>query len=395
MKFRRVDKFGARLREFVIHFIKKVVKVIRFFPGAVWTLKLIARPLRQIPFIQNIFSLIYEKRIKSHTPEPPIYFLGEQLLSHEEWRRRFARSTEETPLTMLQKPHNTNGLNSRANSLIGPKISVLISLFDSDEYLNLLLSSLQSQTIKENAEFIFILVQPSGYTNALVKEFTASVPYSQIIHHSDRIGIYAAWNEGAKVANSEILTNWNADDTRAPDSLEIQYNYLQFHPWIDVVYQDVYYSLASNVAWEILQAIGMRSNLPNVSARYLLDTGMNPPHNAPAWRRRLHQDYGYFDESYSSAGDYEFWVRIALQDRCFFKVQKPHAAYFINPKGVSTMPGNRGPEETVRIIEHYLPVLNQKTAECQGRLQDFISTKIDQDPDQITEKFIEQFSRLS
>lgn len=395
MKFRPVDKFGPRLRKFVIHFVKKVLKVIRFIPGAIITAKFIARPFRQIPFIQNLFSLVYEKRKVSQTPEPPIFFLNEQLLSHEEWKRRWVRSTEETSLTMLQKPHKTDGLNSQENPLFGPVISVLISLFDSDEYLNLLLSSLQSQTIKENAEFIFILVQPSGYTSALVKEFTSSVPYSQIIHHSDRIGIYAAWNEGAKVANSEILTNWNADDTRAPDSLEIQYNYLQFHPWVDVVYQDVYYSLAPNVAWEILQAIGMRSNLPNVSARYLLDTGMNPPHNAPAWRRQLHQDYGYFDESYSSAGDYEFWVRIALQDRCFFKVQKPHAAYFINPKGVSTMPGNRGSEETGRIIEHYLSVLNQKTAECLGKFQGYISADIDQDADQITAKFIEQFSRLS
>jgi hypothetical protein len=40
------------------------------------------------------------------------------------------------------------------------------------------------------------------------------------------------------------------------------------------------------------------------------------PH--PMWRATLHQKHGYFNsEEFESAGDYEFWIRIAEEDNMF------------------------------------------------------------------------------
>jgi glycosyltransferase involved in cell wall biosynthesis len=228
-------------------------------------------------------------------------------MSEREWYRRWKKYKKDFKPTKRKLSQGMADFSKSENPWAGPVISVLISLYKSDEYLDSFLSALQNQSIKQNTEFIFILVQPSKNTIAKVNAFAGSVQYVQIQYYDCRIGIYEAWNHGIRAATTEFLTNWNADDVRAPDSLEIQYLYLSAHLEVDVVYQDLYYSLEPNVPWEVLEAIGMQSNLPNVTAQYLIETKMNPPHNAPAWRRSLHEEFGFFDESYLSAGDYEFW----------------------------------------------------------------------------------------
>lgn len=361
MKNRSKKDVQEVFMSFLLRHRKKILQVIKRYPQIRKNLKSLSLALRRLPFVQIALSALHKKWVKPFDLDAPTIFFGERLISRAEWSRRRALHQD----VSIQFP---NDVSVKGEFLERPVISVLISLYKSDEYLISLLSSIQGQSIKEKAEFIFILVQPSDFTVSLVNEFRASLPHVQILRHDDRIGIYAAWNEGIKIAQSEIITNWNADDTRAPDSLEIQYNYLNSHPKNDVVYQDVYYSLEPNLSWETLQAIGMRSNLPDVSAQYLLETSFNLPHNAPAWRRKLHEDYGYFDESYMSAGDYEFWVRIALHNRRFSKLQQIHVAYFINPKGISTIPGNPGRAESDRVIATYLPALmpNLSTTEKIG-----------------------------
>ena len=68
----------------------------------------------------------------------------------------------------------------------------------------------------------------------------------------------------------------------------------------------------------------------------------NNPHNAPMWRRRLHDEIGLFDPGYTSAGDWEFWLRCARAGKTFYKINDPNVLYFANPDGASTRPGGRG-----------------------------------------------------
>jgi len=63
---------------------------------------------------------------------------------------------------------------------------------------------------------------------------------------------------------------------------------------------------------------------------------INSPHCAPMWRRSLHDRFGYFDESYTSAGDYEFWVRCAMRGAVLKGIPDLLTLYYQNPNGMST-----------------------------------------------------------
>ena len=56
----------------------------------------------------------------------------------------------------------------------------------------------------------------------------------------------------------------------------------------------------------------------------------------PVWKKSVHLKYGYFDDKYSAAADWEFWLRIVNGGENFLKLKKDLGAYYFNPNGIST-----------------------------------------------------------
>ncbi len=135
------------------------------------------------------------------------------------------------------------------------------------------------------------------------------------------------------------------------DSFEIQAATLQTLPDVDVVYQDVHYSLEPCLPFERVATFGFCSRVPQVTPAVMLS--FNPPHNAPMWRRRLHDELGPFDTRYRSAGDYEFWLRCVAAGKVLHRVADPHVVYYQNPLGYSTRADTKGHGETREITARY------------------------------------------
>ena len=110
-----------------------------------------------------------------------------------------------------------------------------------------------------------------------------------------------------------------------------------------------------NLSFDDIRRCGFATNLPIVSRYNLLE--FNSPHNAPMWRRSLHDELGLFDTNYKSAGDYEFWMRCQVAGKTFFKSNVPHVAYYVNPEGLSTRPDTRGIMEANDITKRYCRLL--------------------------------------
>ena len=79
------------------------------------------------------------------------------------------------------------------------------------------------------------------------------------------------------------------------------------------------------------------------------------PHASPMWRKSYHEKYGYFDDKYRSAGDWEMWLRGASQGSVFKKIHDVLGLYYFNPTGISTNPDNFDwkKEEEKEVFEKY------------------------------------------
>ena len=293
-------------------------------------------------------KVIYSRNTPSE--KLPIYFLGEELPSLEDWTRRLSQvragdfSTEKADLI---KSGAFDSIDSPA-----PLASVICSIYKPGNHLVPFISNLVEQSVFPQVEVIIVLVQPTPLEERLLRVFSNDYPNIKLIVENDLISIYAAWNKAIANADSEFLTNMNVDDIRHSQSLEIQISDLANNPDLDVVYQDVYYAYSAIESWAEIERIGIRSHLPEVTLSVLAQ-GINAPHNAPMWRKRLHETVGLFDEDFKSAGDHDFWIRCAINSAVFKKSEFCHVGYFINPEGMSTKRHSPGTKEGLMILRKY------------------------------------------
>lgn len=271
-----------------------------------------------------------------------------------------------------------------------PLAAVICSLYKVEQYLDAFLSNIRSQDCFHAVEFCFILCAGSQFELETLQRFTDNHSNCILIAKPERIGIYSAWNLGVRATSAPIITNWNADDSRRPDSLGRQIEILSTHRFVDVVYQDLYVTLEPKLPWKILEKAGIKTKLPSVSIGGLLQ-GLNAPHNAPMWRRSLHDEIGYFDEKYRSAGDYEFWLRAAMENKIFLKDRDPHVSYFVNPQGLSTSRKSLASSEMLNIQELYREAANQVSRKQFNNLN--ISNHASQ-PDEVTKNIISRISSI-
>ena len=131
----------------------------------------------------------------------------------------------------------------------------------------------------------------------------------------------------------------------------------------------------------------------------------------PMWRRDVHDEYGYFDDSFVTSGDYEFWLRIS-QSYIFMHLPVRLGLYLRSPGSIEHSNREKKREENNKIFKMY------KYAQSSGKIIKSLKTSLFQDhteqssrkiksPEEIyqniraamgnkqTEEIIEELERLS
>jgi glycosyltransferase involved in cell wall biosynthesis len=244
-----------------------------------------------------------------------------------------------------------------------PKISIITSVFKGDEFIRPFLEDITRQSIfKEKCELILINPNSPGNEELVIKEFIDKFPQNIVYKRLENDpGIYACWNIAAKLATGEFLTNANLDDRKAPNALEVLAKRLVDNDEVDVVYANNLLTSQPNETWEKNTSTALYPS-ENFSVEAMLRG--NPPHCMPMWRKSLHEKFGYFEEKYRSASDWEFWLRCTMQDVKMAKVDEPLGLYYFNPKGMSTNQENNSwkREEEKEIFKKYITIFKEKAA---------------------------------
>jgi glycosyltransferase involved in cell wall biosynthesis len=230
-------------------------------------------------------------------------------------------------------------------------ISAIASLYKSGNFIENFLNNITSQTIFDRCELIIIDANSPDNEAKIIDKYRKTFPNIIYKRMNHKIGVYEAWNLGIEMSKGKFITNTNLDDLRKNNSFELQASTLEKHDFVDVVYQDFFYTMDSRLTFDEVASIGIKSDLPIVTPHNLLV--FNSPHNAPMWRRELHNELGLFDTTFESAGDWEFWLRCISKNKIFFKINEPHVAYFQNPEGVSTRPTTKGVQEGLRVWQRH------------------------------------------
>jgi glycosyltransferase involved in cell wall biosynthesis/Tfp pilus assembly protein PilF len=212
-----------------------------------------------------------------------------------------------------------------------PLVSAVVSTYKSARFIRACLEDLERQTIADQLEIIVVDSHSPQDERSVVQEFQQRFANIVYIRTQERETVYGAWNRGVRAARGKYVTNANTDDRHRIDAFEVLARTLDDHPDVTLAYADCLITPLENETMESTDTT-RRFHWLEFNAKDLLVKGCfcGPQ---PMWRREAHQEHGYFDASMVSAGDYEFWLRLA-QNRKFLHVPEVLGLYLESPTSV-------------------------------------------------------------
>jgi hypothetical protein len=290
------------------------------------------------------------------------------------------RPGSDWPLIATQCSTRASGKN-RSTTELPPKLAVITSLVDSDEsYLASFMDDVQAQTM--TSWELFIASASSAVLGEVRTLLAARSPWCHvtILQLESDPGLYEIWDYVARLAETELLTNWNADDRKKPSALEVKALELDRRPEVAMVSSAILVNFGDVGDWASLsdsltawwagkgdRADGWHLDLCDFvkldEARHKALRTENLPHNSPMWRRSIHDNpmVGTFSGGWSggapTCADWALWVRVIFAGLRIWHVGYPLEIYLQRPSSHN----RKHPERHERCVSFCLPVLE---AQC-------------------------------
>ena len=214
-------------------------------------------------------------------------------------------SGNKTPVKSSDSINSNSLINSDSKGFL---VSAIVSTYKSQKFMEGRLKDLLNQTIGERLEIIVVDSNSPENEKAIVERYMKDHKNLKYIRTEERETIYKAWNRGIHAASGKFITNANTDDRLRPDAFQIMADELEKNPETGLVYADFFITGYENMDFygHIRSGYSIK---PDYSPGIMLSGCHMGPQ--PMWRKSVHDEIGYFDDSFTSAGDYEFWCRLA------------------------------------------------------------------------------------
>lgn len=187
-----------------------------------------------------------------------------------------------------------------------PKVSVLMSVYNSSRFIIESVESILGQTFKD---FEFIIVNDCSTDNSLniIKKYAKQDKRIVLIKNKKNIGLTKSLNKGLKIARGKYIARIDADDISLPNRLQTQYQFLEENP--DIFLAGSGAIIIDSKGKEIgkYEPITCEEKLKKV-----LETKNAIYHSTIMFRNEKNN---FYREKFYYAQDYDFYLRILLEKK--------------------------------------------------------------------------------
>ena len=187
-----------------------------------------------------------------------------------------------------------------------PKVTVLMSVYNGEKYLNEAIDSILRQTFKD-FEFLIVNDGSTDKTGEILKSYND--PRIKIIDNEKNIGLTRSLNIGLRIAKGEYIARQDADDISMPERLEKELSIIENNSeiimvacWIKIIDEN------SNKIrfWQA----DIEYNSPE-EIYYTLFFENCIAHSTVLFDKELVLKIGGYNESFQKSQDYELWSRLS------------------------------------------------------------------------------------
>lgn len=184
-----------------------------------------------------------------------------------------------------------------------PEVSVLMTVYNGEEFLEEAIDSILNQTYKD---FEFIVVVEKGCnekTLQIVQRYHKADERMRLVYNTKRLGLAESLNVGIRVAKGKYIARMDDDDisylTRLEKQLEVMENNLDI---------GVCGCLQKTIRPDSESILYCATESEELKAEMLF--GCQLSHTSVMFRRQLFSDNNWFYDGTKMAEDYDLWTRI-------------------------------------------------------------------------------------
>ncbi len=183
-----------------------------------------------------------------------------------------------------------------------PKVSVLMTAYNSEQYIAEAIDSILCQTFK-NFEFIIINDGSKDNTVKIIKSFKD--PRIILVDNKKNQGLIAVLNQGLDICKGEYIARMDSDDISFPERFAKQVEFMDKNPDVGVLGTMGYIWDMSDVNKSYIYAKKPEMTFMDILGRH------RPDHPTTMIRRSVIEKYGFrYDKDYKCCEDYELWSRM-------------------------------------------------------------------------------------
>jgi glycosyltransferase involved in cell wall biosynthesis len=187
--------------------------------------------------------------------------------------------------------------------VLPPLVTVLMSVYNGEDFLAEAIESILGQTFKE-FEFLIVNDGSKDKSSEIVGKYAQTDQRIRLIEQENK-GLVASLNRGLEEARGTLIARIDADDIAYPDRLEKQVAHMSKNPEV----------IASGSAITLIDAQGqiirqIEYPLTTDEVRKKMIEGSKLAHPAVMMRRAVVLEVGAYREVCRPADDYDLWLRL-------------------------------------------------------------------------------------
>lgn len=208
-----------------------------------------------------------------------------------------------------------------------PVISVVMSVYNSEQYLEEAIESILNQTLS-NFEFIIVNDGSTDNSISIIKSYMETDNRIVMIDRKNK-GLPYSLNEGVAKAKGEYIARMDADDKAFKNRLEHQLNYMLANADIDLSYFDtVFIDKNSKIVCPSWRPKKVEKVLSCLKEHNFI------PHPTVMFKKSVFENVGGYDESFRTGQDLNLWLRMKEEKYNFGYIDKALLYYRLNPTSV-------------------------------------------------------------
>lgn len=232
-----------------------------------------------------------------------------------------------------------------------PKVSILFPVYNVEKYLREAVDSILEQSFTDFEMIVLDDCSPDG-SAAILDTYTD--PRIVRYRGEKNQGLANVLNVGMDMARGEYIARMDSDDISLPHRLQVQVDYLDSHPEIDLC------SCAMQLFGDRTEVWVRDAEPEAVKFRALFHSPIL--HASSMWRRESFSDLR-FDQSYVPAEDYEMWTRALLAGKKIVNMPDVLYRYRIFGAGQASAQIEKSREKTFAVRKKFMDNAFPKASE--------------------------------